>query len=205
MTALSAVLPRSVVQNITKNNKLFPGVHGTQEQLRALWKEVTEDGRIVVVDDNFDTGLQIPETVPRFNRKIKVWIAVRWCKKTKKRKETVLLEMKVEHRLWYEPSVGRRRSRYFSVLSRKPYIFREVQVEQSEKTRLAAFRQVLIDFSRWYSTLRLCSTPLSDTTRRAFFCGGRAMPGSAMCTGCVLKRGFQAKRSESRAKRQRLE
>ena len=98
MTALSAVLPRSVVQNITKNNALFPGVHGTQEQLRALWEEVTEGGRIVVVDDNFDTGLQIPETVLRFNRKIQIRITVRWFKKTKKRKETVLLEMKVNPR-----------------------------------------------------------------------------------------------------------
>ena len=98
MTALSVVLPRSVVQNITQNNALFPWVHGTQEQLLALWEEMTEDGRIVVVDDNFDTGLQIPETVPRFNRKIQIRITVRWFKKTKKRKETVLLEMKVNPR-----------------------------------------------------------------------------------------------------------
>ena len=199
MTALSTFLPPSVVQNITESNALFPGMHGTQQQLRAVWENMTEDGRIVVVDDNMDTGLQIPETVPRFNQRIQVCIAVRWFKKTKKRKETVLLEMKVKNNPWYH------QPHYFSVLSRKPRISREVQVEQSEKKRLEAFRQVLIDFSRWYSTLRLCSTPVSDTTRRAFFCGGRAMPGSAMCTGCVLKRGFQAKRSESRAKRQRLE
>ena len=63
MTALSIVLPPSVVQNIKESNALFPGIHGTQQQLRAVWENLTEDGRTVVVDDNLDTGLQMPAAV----------------------------------------------------------------------------------------------------------------------------------------------
>ena len=89
MTALSTVLPRGVVEKITKSNELFPGLHGTQQQLRALWNAITEDGQVFVADDDLDSGLQMPESVPEERRKIRVWIYSRHWKKTKKRKATV--------------------------------------------------------------------------------------------------------------------
>ena len=101
MTALSTVFPRGVVEKITKSNELFPGLHGTQEQLRALWDAMmTEDGQVVVADDNLDSGLQMPEGVPQVHREIHVWLGTRRNKKTKRREAKVVFEMKVVNNTW---------------------------------------------------------------------------------------------------------
>ena len=199
MTALSAVLPRNVVQNITKRNELFPGLHGTEQQLRALWALIMGGRSYIWLDLDCETTLHVPSSLPEWARKVQLKLTPKTRKKTKNHEAHVKFTMEVfTHKWWPELSTTPGKS---NVLRNHPGIHRKVLLDQPEPERLTAFRQMLVDFSSWYGTLRLCD----EDGRHALYCGQRAFPGSTKCAACVLRAGFRSKRTERRAKRQKLE